>query len=139
VAERLGELQQLCGLRRVAFDPYRIKYLERELEARGIEIELVPHGQGFYKAADSGLWMPHSIEVLESGLTKGTVRVRKNPALTFAAASAVLEEDPKGNRVFTKRRSKGRIDGLVALAMVAGFADAGNESTMPDDYVPAVA
>ena len=129
VAARLGELQQEIGLRRVAFDPYRIKYLERELEALAIEIELVPHGQGFYKAAESGLWMPRSIELLEDGLGKGTLRIKPNPALNFAAASAVHEADPKANRIYTKRRSKGRIDGLVALAMARGLADAGAEST----------
>lgn len=126
VAVRLGELQQQIGLQRVAFDPYRIKYLERYLEEEGIEITLVPHGQGFYKSAESGLWMPRSIEVAEDRLTRKAVRVKPNPALNFAAASAVMETDPKDNRIFTKRRSKGRIDGLVALAMAAGLADLGD-------------
>ena len=139
VAIRLGELQQEIGLRRVAFDAYRIKYLERELEQLGIEIELVPHGQGFYKAAESGLWMPHSIEVAERAIIDKTIRIRPNPALTFAAASAVHEEDPKGNRIYTKRRSKGRIDGMVVLAMAAGLADGGLGEGVPDDYVPLVA
>lgn len=122
VAVRLGELQAEFGLRRLAFDAYRIKYLERELDALGIELELVPHGQGFYKAAESGLWMPHSIELLEERLGKGSLLIHPNPALNFAAASAVTEADAKGNRIFTKRKSKGRIDGLVALAMVVGLA-----------------
>lgn len=138
VAVRLGQLQVELGLTRLAFDPYRIKYLEKALEEEGVELELVPHGQGFYKSAESGLWMCRSIEVLEERLTKRSVKVLKNPALTFAAASAVLETDAKDNRVFTKRRSKGRIDGLVALAMAAGFADAGDMNTVPPDYVPAV-
>jgi phage terminase large subunit-like protein len=136
VAARLGQLQQDVGLRRLAFDPYRIKYLERELDEAGIELELVPHGQGYYKSADSGLWMPHSIEVLEERLTKRTVKVLKNPALTYAAASAVMESDAKDNRIFTKRKSKGRIDGLVALAMAAGLADGDDGVTVPAGYVP---
>jgi phage terminase large subunit-like protein len=41
VAQRLAELQQEVGLRRIAFDPYRIKYLEKELDEQGIELELV--------------------------------------------------------------------------------------------------
>jgi phage terminase large subunit-like protein len=139
VAHRLGELQQEMGLAIVAFDPYRIKFFERELEAQGIELQLVPHGQGFFKAAESGLWMPHSIEVLEKRLGERSVLVKPNPALTFAAASAVLAEDPKGNRVFTKRGSKGRIDGIVALAMAAGLADSDPDSNqVPDDYMPAL-
>lgn len=140
VAQRLAELQQETGLQRVAFDPYRIKYLERALEDAGVEIELIPHGQGFYKAADSGLWMPHSIEVFEALLTNRKAKVLKNPALTFAAASAVHESDAKENRIYTKKRSRGRIDGIVAASMAAGLADGGDESmTVPDDYVPATA
>jgi phage terminase large subunit-like protein len=107
VAVRLGELQHEIGLHRVAFDPYRIKYLEKALEEEGVELELVPHGQGFYKAAESGLWMPHSIEVFEKKLADGLARVKPNPVLTFAAACAVHETDPKENRVYTKRKSQG--------------------------------
>lgn len=139
VAVRLGEIQQMTGLRRVAFDPYRIKFLERYLEEEGVELELVPHGQGFYKAKESGLWMPRSIEVFEELLTNRAVKVLKNPALTFAAASAVQETDAKENRIFTKKRSRGRIDGIVAGTMAAGLADGGDGMTVPDDYVPAVA
>jgi phage terminase large subunit-like protein len=137
VATRMGELQQLIGLRRVAFDAYRIKYLERELEQLAIEIELIPHGQGFYKSKDSGLWMPRSIELLEACLTDGTAKVLKSPPLTFNAASAVMESDAKDNRVYTKKRSRGRIDGLVTLAMCAGLASADKGPDVPAGYVPA--
>jgi phage terminase large subunit-like protein len=136
VAVRLGELQQEVGLHRLAFDPYRIKYLERALDEEGVVMELIPHGQGFYKAKDSGLWMPHSIEVFEKLLGSRRARIKPNPALTFAAASAVHETDPKENRVYTKRKSRGRIDGIVAASMAAGFADDGDVTTIPDDYVP---
>lgn len=139
VAVRLGELQVLTGLRRMAFDPYRIKFLERDLDEEGIEIELVPHGQGYFKAAESNLWMPRSIELLEERLIKQTVTVLKNPALTFNAACAVMESDAKDNRIFTKRRSKGRIDGMVALAMATGLADSGASNAIPENYVPGVA
>ncbi len=122
VAQRLSELQSEVGLRRVAFDPYRIKYLERDLDAAAVEVDLVPHGQGYFKAADSGLWMPRSVELLEDLLGKGRLRVKRNPALAWCAASAVHIADPKGNRIYDKRKSTGRIDGLVALAMAVGLA-----------------
>jgi phage terminase large subunit-like protein len=121
VAVRLGQVQVETGLRRMAFDPYRIKYLEKALEEEGVELELVAHGQGFYKAAESGLWMPHSIEVFEGHLLHRTVLIRRNPAATYAAASAVHEADAKANRIYTKRKSRGRIDPIVALTMAAGF------------------
>jgi len=133
VAERLGELQHEIGLRRVAYDPYNIAYLQQALDELGITgIELIPHGQGYFRAKDSGLWMPRSIEVLEQSVSTGRLRVQQNPVLTFASASAILEADKQNNRVFDKRRSRGRIDGIVALAMAAGFADAGATDARSD-------
>jgi phage terminase large subunit-like protein len=132
VAEVIANLQQETGLRKIAFDAYKIKYLEAELDRIDCEIELVPHGQGFYKAAPykdaagnakpGGLWMPHSIGETERLLSRGLLTVRKNPALTFASASAITEADAQENRRFTKRKSKGRIDALVALVMSVGLA-----------------
>ena len=52
VSERIGEQQQDFELDGIAFDPYRIKYFERDLEAASIEVKLVPHAQGYYKAYD---------------------------------------------------------------------------------------
>ena len=131
IAQRLAELQILLpGFRRVAFDPYRIAYLEVELDQLGVEIELIPHPQGYYKAAakkdEEGedlpqLWMPHSVELLEKAVNDSRLLVEKNPVLTWNSASAVLEADPKNNRIFTKRKSRGRIDGIVALAMAVGL------------------
>jgi phage terminase large subunit-like protein len=120
VAQRLSELQSEVGLQTVAFDPYRIKYLEAELAEAGVELKLVPHGQGYRKAAESELWMPRSLELLEGLIAAGKLRVKRNPALTFAAASAVHAPDPKANLIYDKRNSTGRIDGLVALAMAVG-------------------
>lgn len=122
VAQRLSELQTETGLRRVAFDQYRIKYLEQDLAEAGVELELVPHGQGYYKAAESNLWMPRSVELLEDLIGKGKLRAKKNDALTYAAASAVHRSDEKNNRIYDKRKSTGRIDGIVALAMAVGLA-----------------
>lgn len=132
IAQRLAELQVILpNFRRVAFDPYRIKYLEVELDQLGVEIELIPHPQGYYKAASGkkddqgneipGLWMPRSVELLEKAVNEGSLIVEKNPVLTWNSASAVLEADPKNNRIFTKRKSRGRIDGIVSLAMAVGL------------------
>lgn len=138
VAERLAQLQVLLpNLRRVCFDPYRIKYLEVELANANVEIELVPHPQGYYKPKDKeatedeaqpakpNLWMPRSIELMEKAIVDGRFQVLKNPCLTHCSASAVLEADQKNNRIFAKRKSRGRIDGIVALAMAVGLLHEG--------------
>ena len=123
VANRLGEIDAMYELRGLAFDPYRIKYLEKELHDAGIEIDLVPHGQGVGRSSESGLWMPHSVDTLEAHILEAAMRILKNPVLNWNAASAVVLSDPKGNRTLDKRRSTGRIDGIVALAMACGYAD----------------
>ncbi len=122
VAQRLSELQTEFGVQMVAYDPYRIKYLETELAEAGVELQLVPHGQGYRKSQESELWMCRSLELLEGLIGAGKLRVKRNPALTFAAASAVHSADPKGNLIYDKRNSTGRIDGLVSLAMAVGAA-----------------
>lgn len=123
VAERIAELSVLFNIEAIAFDPYRIKYLEPELEQAGVSVPLIPHGQGYYKAKESGLWMPHSIELFEACLDEGTVTIKTNPCLRWNAASAVTEADQKENRIFAKRKSTGRIDGVVAAAMAIGAAE----------------
>jgi phage terminase large subunit-like protein len=130
VAHRLADLQQILRLKRVCFDPYRIKYLEVELDRAGVEIELIEHPQGYYKAQPKkdakgnelpALWMPRSVELLEKAIVEARLQVQKNPVLTWNSASAVLEADPKNNRIFTKRKSRGRIDGIVSLCMSHGL------------------
>jgi phage terminase large subunit-like protein len=54
-------------------------------------------------------------------IAEGKLRVLRNPALTYAAASAVHVADAKGNRIYDKRRSTGKIDALVALAEAVGL------------------
>lgn len=123
VAHRIGELTAKFNILKIAFDPYRMKYFQRSLDNESIRVDMVPHGQGFYKSRDSGLWMPRSIELLERDIAEKNITVKFNPCLRWNAASAVLESDNKENKVFKKRASSGRIDGVVSLAMARGCAD----------------
>jgi len=123
VAERIAQLALRFDIKAIAFDQYRIKYLEPELEEADVSVPMIPHGQGYYKAQDSGLWMPHSIELFEEMLDDGTVTIKTNPCLRWNASSAVTEADQKENRIFAKKRSTGRIDGVVASAMAIGAAE----------------
>lgn len=131
----------------LAFDPWRIEDFQRELDnagiaswiakwdekherwvdevtgVRGAGIMLVRHGQALGGgASNASLWMPRSITETEDCVLQGRLKVKKNPALTFASASAVVEMDAAGNKKYTKRKSTGRIDPLVALAMAVGMS-----------------
>ncbi|HDL7098263.1 TPA: terminase large subunit [Yersinia enterocolitica] len=123
VAHRIGELTAMFDIKCIACDQYRIKYLELELESNSVSVVLVPHGQGYYKAQESGLWMPRSIELFEAKLNNKELVIKRNPCLRWNAASAVLEADQKDNRIFAKKKSTGRIDGVVASAMAIGAAE----------------
>jgi len=123
VAKRIAQLAPVFNIQAIAYDRYHIDYLIPELDDEGVTIPLVPHGQGFGKSTESGLWMPHSIELLEELLSSQGISILFNPCLRWNAANAVIEEDKNENRVFSKRRSNGRIDGVVALAMAVGAAE----------------
>lgn len=123
----------------VAFDSYRIDHFQKALGDDGAKLALVKHPQGYYKAQGSELWMPESIEQLEKMVMEGKLRVRLNPCLSWNSASAVLVPDPKNNRIFDKRKSTGRIDGMLALAMAVGHAmskgDSGKKKVITQGFV----
>ena len=120
LASRIKALAGERQVARVVYDRYKMTYLRVALDERGVSLELVEHPQTFVKPKNAWLWMPESINQIEAAILHQTIQVAHNPALTFAAASAVANTDEQGNRSFSKRKSSGRIDGLVALTMAAG-------------------
>lgn len=131
----------------LAFDPWHIEYFQDALDAAGIAnwiwdgpespeqpgLRLVRHSQGFRGATtQSSLWMPKSVNDLEEVVLEGTLKVRWNPALTYASASAILKSDAAGNRMWDKRESRGRIDPIVALSMAVGLARSVPEVPVPE-------
>lgn len=92
-------------------------------EPEGDGLKLVAHGQGNRVAfEDRQLVMPRSIERLEDLILNGGIVIEASPVTYACAANAQLLPDGQGNRAFDKKRSRGRIDGLVTLAMAAGAA-----------------
>jgi phage terminase large subunit-like protein len=120
IAERIAAIAAAVQVRAVVFDRYKMPYLRRELEALSVDLPLQEHPQTFVRLKGSELWMPESINQLEAGLLGRTVAVWRNPVLTWNAASAVVLQDEQGSRIFSKRKSTGRIDGLVAVTMAVG-------------------
>ena len=110
VAKQIGELAALYDMQAVAFDRYRIDDLERELDAEGIEVALIAHGQGFKD-------MTPAIETLEDDLLECQLCHGDHPVLTSCAFNARVATDPAGLRKFDKRKATGRIDLLQSLAM----------------------
>jgi phage terminase large subunit-like protein len=66
--------------------------------------------------------MSPALRDLEQVLLEGQLAHGDHPVLSMCAANTVITVDDAGNRKPSKKRSVGRIDGLVAMAMAIGVA-----------------
>lgn len=115
VAADIAELVDGLDIRAIAYDRWRIDLLTKELDRMGLELPLVPWGQGYKD-------MSPAIDALEAELLNARVAHGMNPLLSMCAANAVVTKDPAGSRKLDKGRATGRIDGMVAAAMAFGVA-----------------
>ena len=119
VARELREVFDRCNVEAIAFDRYNMRYLRPWLEAEGFSEEelgrFIEFGQGFVS-------MSPAIRELESLILNKRLRHGNHPVLTMCAANATITSDPAENRKFVKSKARGRIDGMVALAMAVGVA-----------------
>lgn len=120
VAKRLIEICDLYDVAGVAFDRWRIDVLEKELERLKVELPLAPFGQGFKD-------MSPALDTVEAVLTDERIRHGGNPVLTWCASNAVAVSDPAGNRKLDKKKSTGRIDGIIGVTMAMGVAQSAPE------------
>lgn len=107
-------------VRKIAFDRWGFRHLRPWLLKAGFtegEVEELfeEFGQGYAS-------MSPALRDLESDLLNGKVAHGGHPVLSMCAANAVVQRDPAGNRKLTKVRSRGRIDGMVSLAMARAAA-----------------
>ena len=141
-----AEIQSICSILDVemlAFDPAHISEFRKAADRIGFDtwiwkpdeedqpagsgLKLVIHGQGRYgMQSKKALWMPRSLQQLEDRILKGRGRggiiIDESPLTRWCAGNAAVQPDAQGNRFFIKKRSRGRIDGVVVLAMLSGVA-----------------
>jgi phage terminase large subunit-like protein len=119
VAKWLRDLFDSHDVRLIAFDRWNWRHLKPWLVKAGFtEAELerfVEFGQGFQS-------MSPALRDLEGDLLAGKVVHDGHPVLNMCAANAVVQKDPAGNRKLAKHKSRGRIDGMVSLAMARSVA-----------------
>jgi phage terminase large subunit-like protein len=117
VASYLRYVFDTYRVQALAFDRYNMRHLRPWLEKVGFtedELErFIEFGQGFVS-------MSPALRELEARLLAKKLKHGNHPVLTMCAANSTIVSDPAGNRKFTKAKSSGRIDGMVALAMAIG-------------------
>jgi phage terminase large subunit-like protein len=120
VATYIARLFDEMNIRKIAFDRYNMKHLRPCLVRAGmseatIDERFVEFGQGYQS-------MDPALRNLESLLLAEKLRHAMHPVLTYNSRMAVVKMDQSGARKLDKRKSRGRIDGMVALAMAAAIA-----------------
>jgi phage terminase large subunit-like protein len=120
VAEYLRGIFDRYDVRKIGFDRWGWKHLRPWLFKAGfsehqLEEHFVEFGQGFQD-------MSPALRALEAEILNERLAHGGHPVLTMCMSCAVVKIDPAGNRKLAKDKSAGRIDGAVALAMMAGVA-----------------
>lgn len=120
LARKVGELLSEYDIRVIAFDAWKIKHFIDACERLNLDLTIQQHGQNFKE-------MDPSIQVLEDDILSWRLHHNNNPVLTWCMDNVMVEQDAAGNRKFNKRKSTGRIDGAVALAMAEGLTATAEE------------
>lgn len=115
---KIGDFVDACS--EISFPVWKFQGPDKPA---GKGLKLVAHGQGTRIVfTERALCMPKSIEQLEDGVLNGTIVIDSSPVTTMCASNAIVITDLMNNRAFDKRKSRGRIDGLVSIAMAVGAA-----------------
>lgn len=124
IVEELGEKDIV----QIAVDRWRLDQLTQEVSYLGLDLPLVPYGQGYKD-------MSPALDQIESVVYDEKLRHGGNPVLTFCVSNAVVIQDPAGNKKLDKSKASGRIDGIQALAMAFGIASTANQMVNIDTMI----
>lgn len=90
---------------------------------KGSGLMLIRHSQGMRIVfQEKTLCMPKSIERMEDAILNGDIVIDESPVTTMCASNVVVQSDPMNNRMFDKKQSRGRIDGMISLVEAVGAA-----------------
>lgn len=123
VAAFLFGMHQRYDLRKVAFDRWNFRHLKPWLLRAGFTEEQCEGDDAIFEQMWQGFRsMSPALRDLESAFLSGAIVHGRHPVLESCARNAVVQRDPAGNRKLAKNKSRGRIDGMVALAMAMSVA-----------------
>ncbi len=123
VAYYLFELSQKLDIRKIAFDRYNWRFLKPWLLKVGFTEEQLEGDNAVFEQFGQGFAsMSPALRDLESLILNKKIAHGGHPVLTMCMMNATVKQDPSGNRKLDKQKSRGRIDGAVALTMAAAMA-----------------
>lgn len=148
VAQRIAEILGEVDARTVAYDPYNWTHMRPALIRAGVPADDLPEpreqvkeGALFRPFRQGIITMSPALTNLEAAILDRKLVHDGHPVLTMNSYNATVERDRAGNRMLSKIKSRGRIDGMVALAMamsVAGTWEDTGPTGSVDDYFAAL-
>ena len=120
VAEYLRGVFDRYAVVQLGFDDWNFAHLKPWLIRAGFPEEEI-EGK-FVAIRQNYKEMSPALRSLEAGLLQQKIVHDGHPVLSMCAANAVVVSDGKENRMLTKSKSHGRIDGMVALALAQAVA-----------------
>jgi phage terminase large subunit-like protein len=120
VAAHLRELFDRYHIEKIGFDRWNFRHLKPWLEQAGFSEQMLKdrwceYGQGMQS-------MSPALRDLEQVILDGKLAHGNHPVLNMCVNNTVIVLDDAGNRKPSKRKSTGRIDGLISLTMAIGCA-----------------
>ncbi|PCJ75534.1 MAG: terminase [Rhodobacteraceae bacterium] len=113
IIQRMGWIKDHFDLKEVAYDPWGMSYVAKELDKR--HFPMVEHRQGYGS-------MSNPMKKFEEMTFKNKIRHGGNPVLAWAVSNVHVDMDKAENISPNKKKSTGRIDTAVAAIMALGRA-----------------
>ena len=130
VARYLIDVFRRYRVRKIGFDRWNMQFLRPWLLNEGFSEQMI--AEVFVDFGQGTKSMSPALRELEGLILNRRLRHGDHPVLTMCAAHAVVEgvadaskQKDSSVRKLSKKRSSGRIDGMVALAMAVGVAPLG--------------
>lgn len=112
IRDALADVAASSPIWAVGFDPWHADQLEKQLvNDDGFDVDNVIEISQTYAGMSSGC------KALEAAVLAGQVNAGGCPLMTWCVGNAVVQRDNKDNIYPVKRRSRGRIDPVVAMAI----------------------
>lgn len=120
VARELRRVFERYSIHKIAFDRWNFRHLRPWLLQAGFSEQMI--SERWVEFGQGSQSMSPALRELESAILEHEIAHGDHPILKMCAMNAITEGSDSSVRRLSKKRSTGRIDGMVALAMAIGVA-----------------